>query len=206
MVSNSRTRVCSYFAMAHQQLVKPRLRYLRVLLAFVRLIAEASPGVAYLCPIRRDVKLAIPTRFQPLLSALETYYYSNFPGDACWPTLIKRIFGDTEGDWNRLKLVSIRYSCRWMNGKEVNRKDFHDFAIDVDDDRSRRTRCLPPLRVFYFKDRWTMRRGLIANNTEGFALRTKRKSRLIGMHDEIIGVSVTLALIVAFRIITILRI
>lgn len=51
-----------------------------------------------------------------------------------------------------------------------------------------------------------MRRGLIANNTEGFGLRTKRKSRLIGMHDEIIGVSVTLALIVAFRIITILRI
>lgn len=52
-----------------------------------------------------------------------------------------------------------------------------------------------------------MRRGLIANNTEGFALRTKRKSRLIvEMNDEIIGVSVTLALIVAFRIITILRI
>lgn len=62
-----------------------------------------------------------------------------------------------------------------------------------------------PLRtVFLFQGSINdeKRGGLIANN-EGFALRIEWKSRLIGMHDETIGVSVTLALIVAFRIIAI---
>lgn len=94
--------------MAHQQLVKPRLRYLA---RFIGIRPADSGSLAgsclSLCPIRRDVKLAIPTRFQPPLSALESYYYSNFPGDACWPTLIKRIFGDTE---RRLEQIKARFN------------------------------------------------------------------------------------------------